>query len=152
MSQLFRMSLIQCIFLAYSHVSIAAAAAAVEKTLLQLSYGKNQEEMLLLLNKKVDLDEKDFFGRTALHLNAMNNNFAVIEKLIEKKASINSRDVFSHTPLMWAARNGHQISAEILIKAGADYELQNYKKRTALNLAAIHGHYAIVKMIEAKKK
>lgn len=52
-----------------------------------------------LINKKHDIDCKNMFGQTPLHIAYLNNNNDIIELLIESGASTDIKDSNNNTPL-----------------------------------------------------
>ncbi|KAI9888491.1 MAG: hypothetical protein M1814_006882 [Vezdaea aestivalis] len=113
----------------------------------------------LLLDKGADIEAKDNYERTALHLAAENGHEAVVKLLLEKGADAEAKDEYESTALHRAAENGHEAVVKLLLEKGADTEAKNRYESTALYLAAENGHEAVVKLllekganIEAKDK
>lgn len=60
----------------------------------------------LLLNKTVDVNAKDNFGRTALDFAAGAGHVHIMEALIKAGANVNLQNNLSKTPLLIAAQTG----------------------------------------------
>jgi hypothetical protein len=77
-----------------------------------------------LIASGVDVDERDFMRRTALHLAACGGRLAASIALIEAGASVDAGDntCTRSTPLRVAFVQGQKQVASLLIAAGADLE------------------------------
>src|SRR4051794_15710283 len=63
------------------------------------------ELLNLLIQKGEDVNLKDNFGSTPIHLACFNGKIDCIEKLLEVKGiELNCRDLFSRTPIFYAAK------------------------------------------------
>jgi ankyrin repeat protein len=81
----------------------------------------------LLIERGADLDEKENFGNTALHLACCFGRDDMVQLLIDSKAVVNVQNSDGETPLMWAADNslfGEKI-IPILMQAGANVTLKD---------------------------
>ncbi len=111
-------------------------------TPLMEAVAHGQEEMVrLLLEKKVDVDQKDVEGNTALMIAARGGRAVSVQHLLENKADVNARNVNGMTPLMWAVTrpdNGEIISA--LLGMGADIKDKTAKGQTVASLATANGN------------
>jgi ankyrin repeat protein len=54
-----------------------------------------------IINRLIDLDIKDFNGKTVLHYACYNGNIEIVKLLIEAGADINAKDIYGNTPLYW---------------------------------------------------
>jgi ankyrin repeat protein len=80
----------------------------------------------LLHEAKVDLEEQDSSGKTALIHSCMSGNIGCVAVLHSAGASITHGDSEGDTPLIWAAWQGHVDCLQYLIhKAGADVDQTN---------------------------
>ncbi len=60
-------------------------------------------------SENIDINSRDQFGETVLHLACFCNRLEMVRKLLEKDTiDVNSTDVFGRTPLFLAARNGYE--------------------------------------------
>jgi len=106
------------------------------------------EILKILLDRGAEPDFKDTkFGRTALHLAAVEGHLDAVRLLVDRGANIYARTFIGATPLMYAALGGHNEIVKFLISKGADVNTQNNKGGTALNLAAVKGHSDTVKLL-----
>ncbi|RYP73985.1 hypothetical protein DL771_003296 [Monosporascus sp. 5C6A] len=112
---------------------------------------------LLKLLEDANMKLRDHNGRTVLHLAAITEEGAVVERkeviryLTEGvQADKEAKDRGGRTPLHLAARNGCEAIVKCLIEVGADKEAKESGGSTPLHLAARNGCEAIVKcLIEA---
>lgn len=74
-------------------------------------------EVQKLAASGVDLGEKDYDGRTALHLAASEGHAHVVKYLIAKAVNLTPIDRWGGTPLIDAQRNNHDSVARILEEA-----------------------------------
>lgn len=65
------------------------------------------------------LTEKVYFGRTPLHVAAMNGATKCVRLLAERGALLEARDDAGHSPLISALEAGHAETAAVLIQLGA---------------------------------
>ncbi|MCO6438228.1 MAG: ankyrin repeat domain-containing protein [Phycisphaerae bacterium] len=96
-------------------------------------------EAELLIESGADVRAVDAWGRSALHYAAMENQSALITRLVAAGADVGSRDVWGETPLQTAARRLQIEAAESLLEAGANVSAVNDDGRTALHLAVDQG-------------
>ncbi|EAY01009.1 ankyrin repeat protein, putative [Trichomonas vaginalis G3] len=83
-----------------------------------------------------NINEKDVWGNTALHLAAQNNSTETAEILILRGANINDKNKDGETALHLAAQNNSTETAEILIMHGANINEKDKDGETALHFAA----------------
>lgn len=96
----------------------------------------------VLIDYKVDLQQQDYSGRTALILAAEAGNDREVELLIKAKAVIDHMDNYSVTALYAAASSGRLGSVKLLVSAGAEIDrvCSNISQRTALMEAVEKNH------------
>jgi len=90
----------------------------------------------ILITRGADLEAKNMFGETPLHVAAINGHIDVVEVLLDKGADLNAKNLLGNTPLHLAASRSQKDMAEILITRGADLEAKNRFVKTPLHLAA----------------
>jgi hypothetical protein len=109
--------------------------------------------LLLLLehwiDKRYELDQYDFSGRTPLSWAAQNGYEAIVKKLLDTgKVDADSKDDDGWTPLSWAVRNGHQAIVRQLLDTGkVEVDSKDKNGRTALSFAARAGHEIILRQL-----
>lgn len=89
----------------------------------------------LLQDSRVEIDQKDRDGWTALHWASWSGLDRLSDILIEKKANINDKEGNGFTPLMLAAMRGNFQVAALLLEKGADMGAVNKFGKNALQLA-----------------
>lgn len=109
-------------------------------TLMQAIKNGDKEAFNKLINNKVDVNEKDAKGATALHYAAYHLNKDMIIALIDAGAKINTQDNEGKTPLHYATSSGYGASLEfetglkpildLLILHGADISLRDKNNKT----------------------
>ena len=109
--------------------------------------GKGDENTVrsLLLASKVNINDKNKFGKTALMYAASNNRESMVSLLIDKGADINmKRNNNGWTALMDAAMNNKESIVSLLIDRGADINIKSNSGFTALMDAASYNKESIV--------
>ena len=78
-----------------------------DKILMEATlYGKKDIVRWLLHELKLDVNEQNIFGYTALHIAAIHNRMECARVLLDA-GSQNLKDSLGNTPLDWAKRRGH---------------------------------------------
>lgn len=104
--------------------------------LLELLYNKTfKDSKANDTLKDVDIDYRDEFNRSFLHLVVEENLLESIKWLVSKKLNINSIDSNGDTPLIYAARVGAVQSVRLLLKLNADADILNNNGRLAIQEA-----------------
>lgn len=73
-----------------------------------------------LVGHGAQIDARNAYGLTALHVAAKSGNVDMVIWLIEAGADIQARDLEGHTPLLLAAREGQIATLTTLKSSGAD--------------------------------
>ncbi|XP_076919720.1 potassium channel KOR1-like [Bidens hawaiensis] len=108
---------------------------------LTLHVAKHEYELALRLNSAVfngDLyrvkrlveaginsNNKDYDGRSPLHIAAIKGFADLVEFFLQKEVIINATDNHGNTPLFEAIKNGHDMVVSMLVEAGAFLEMSN---------------------------
>ncbi|KAI4121156.1 MAG: hypothetical protein LQ338_006535, partial [Usnochroma carphineum] len=87
-------------------------------------------------NDIVDLELRDDYGCTPLHIAAEANAAATAESLINSSSDLNARDNFGLTPLLCAIGGNKVETAKTLLRHGADYKIATKTGNTILHTAA----------------
>ena len=103
-----------CISMLERPLPIDLTGPIVNHVLTPLYYAATHRQhrmVALLLERGLDIDAKDCYGRTALHWAAHWANVRAIETLISHGASLDTRDTYGYTPLglAIACRRGQAI-------------------------------------------
>ena len=99
----------------------------------------------LLISYGANVNDKDAFSRTPLHVTASSGNLEVAKVLLENKAYVNAKDMYNSTALHSVASNSNTAFARYLIEKGADV---NARDRFGTPLtAAVEDHRDMVKLL-----
>jgi ankyrin repeat protein len=108
----------------------------------------DREAVRVLLKQKVDVNEAQGDGMTALHWAALNDDLEMVQMLLQSGASVKvATRISADTPLFFAAKNGDAAVVDALLKAGADPRLTGKTGTTPLMMAAASGGVESVKAI-----
>lgn len=132
---------------ALEHVDIPGSGGRTPlmQMLLQRDvYGKD-EILSVLLDKGVDVNQRDEGGNTALII-AMDNqgHRGTVKELMRAGADVNAENRNGDTALHMALRWGDQESAIYMIKKGADYNHANNAGVTPVQLAVEKGYDTVL--------
>lgn len=93
--------------------------------------------VMTLLDRGADIEARNKFGDTPLHLAALNSNSTAVVYLLHKGANINIRNKANLTPLHVAATKDSPEVVKELLNAGADINKWDEKGVTPLDLAIV---------------
>ena len=113
-----------------------------------------------LIADGVNVDAKDYYGKTPLHITAETGHAEVAALLIEAEADIEVRTPvssrgfrdFGSSPLLLTAHWGHTSIAELLINSGADVNARANNapsQWTVLHYAAYNGQKGVAELLIA---
>ncbi|XP_065573462.1 serine/threonine-protein phosphatase 6 regulatory ankyrin repeat subunit C-like [Artemia franciscana] len=99
------------------------------------------EVIKMVLDKGADVNARDIYGKSPLHLAASSKcSQTVVECLLKFGADVNIRNNNGESPLHLAAISGcSQTVVECLLKFGADVNIRNDNGESPLHLAATSG-------------
>jgi uncharacterized protein len=100
-----------------------------------------------LLHERVDVNQAQVDGTTALHWAAYNDDLETARLLVGSKANVNALNRYGGLPLSLACTNGNPAMVELLLAAGADPSSTLRGGETALMTAARTGKLAPVKAL-----
>ena len=121
----------------------------VRETLLHrgIHLDNNGKDMLQrLLDFGADINAKDRFGKSLLHLAVSYGNNEITEWLLNNGAYVDSQNENKDTPLHIAA-DGHIKLCTLLLNRGADPNCMNKDAETPLSCAAKLTHAEVVKLL-----
>lgn len=103
---------------------------------------------MLLTKYNVNIDAKDYNGKTALMHASRNGRIDIVELLLERKANINIKAKQSQhgDALTAASGSGHEAIVELLLNRGADVNAF-IGHDSALGQASAAGHETVVKLL-----
>ena len=109
----------------------------------------NNDSANILIEKGANLNMKDIFGRTALHLAAQKKNRYILQKLLEKKTEIDiePKDSVNVTPLSYAATFGDVECVRLLLDSGANINSKDINSWTPLFYAVEYGKMDAAKLL-----
>ena len=124
-------------------------------TRLMNAAGQPDAEQLLdaLTEETVNVNSKDWLGRTPLFYAARYGCANNVQCLLEKGADVNATDPQGMTPLYAAAWFGHTDCVQSLLKAQQiDVNLETVAGETAYQAAGINGHEACRSLLEKVRR
>lgn len=129
-------------------VDIHAELSTGENAVYILSeFHNTREKLKILLERGVNPNVADEYGRTPLHM-AMKHDVAEnAELLIEYGADVNCRDNEGNTPLLLAVNRESINCVNLLMKKGADANIPNTFNQYPYSLALERGFYKIAEII-----
>jgi LCP family protein required for cell wall assembly len=90
------------------------------------------EEVKKFLKQGIDVNLKDYEGRTALVCAILNNHIDIANLLIDRGADVNTKDIYGITVLWHSLLSGNYDIANLLIDKGADVNAKDNNGRTLL--------------------
>uniref|UniRef100_A0A8D3CJX0 Ankyrin repeat domain 44 n=1 Tax=Scophthalmus maximus TaxID=52904 RepID=A0A8D3CJX0_SCOMX len=101
----------------------------------------------LLLKHRAEVNTRDKFWHTPLHMAAANWAAGCAEALIPHVSSLDVCDLSGRTPLHHAVHNGHAEMVTLLLSKGASVSSKDKKERQAIHWAAHQGHVEVMKLL-----
>ena len=102
---------------------------------------------LILSKSDLNINDKDIYGRTALHIAIKYKNYDAFKVLIEKGANVNEIDYSGHSILMYSIYINEFSMAVNLIRHGAKVNYQDKTGCTPLMLASYYGDLILVERL-----
>lgn len=102
-----------------------------------INHKKSSDKKYWIEQFKLDLEEVDCCGRTALQYAVYNNDVELLEILIKSGAKIDAKDDFGLTPLQRAVFWNVLEVTQFLIKSGADLAATDTYGSTVLHQAVL---------------
>lgn len=110
---------------------------------------KNWEALEYLLDKNLDPNEKDLYGRSPLYLALENKaGLETIKFLVEKRANVNEKDKAGNTILHCAVNHANERVIDFLLKRVSNINEQNrFDGETPLHLAVKEKNLNIISLL-----
>ncbi|CAG0925108.1 unnamed protein product, partial [Notodromas monacha] len=104
----------------------------------------------LLLNFGCDLNARNEFGETPLHVAAAEGQRGIVELLLRKRANTSNCDNTKMTPLHVSVERGHQSIVKMLLHAGSggDLEVVNERGLTPWDTAIKSNDRSMLKLLQ----
>ncbi|NIA15494.1 MAG: hypothetical protein GWP08_15630 [Nitrospiraceae bacterium] len=103
-----------------------------------------------LLKKGADIELRDRYGATPLHICAKQGQAYIARALLDAGAKIEARDNSKRTPLFSAFEGGHPDTVRLLIERGADINARDAVGKIPLHVAVGANRSALVELLFAK--
>jgi len=125
-------------------------AAAADLRLVDAVRAGDKAAVQSLLSQRVNANEAQADGATALHWAAQRNDLETADLLIRAGANVNARNDYGVTPLALACGNGSAEMVEKLLGAGANPNAAKVTGETALMTCSRTGNPAAVRALLAR--
>ena len=100
-----------------------------------------------LLDRGVDVNQKNSNGLTALHLASRHGEINMVRLLLARGASLHDKTNEGNNALMMASFRGHKDVIELLLDRGANIHEKNDVNFNALILASLNGHKDVAELL-----
>jgi ankyrin repeat protein len=127
----------------------SAYSVAAPPSIIEAIKGGNLTQARSLIDNKVDVNEPQADGATALHWAVHRNNLDAVRMLIAAGAEVDAVNDFGVNPLWLACENRNADAAKLLLEAGAD---PNSSMMTGESLLMTAAHYGNVEIVRALLK
>lgn len=118
--------------------------------IVAVSESGNYKALKEAISKGADVNQKDKYEKTALHVCALEDYDELAELLISSGADINTLSKWGDTPLHIACACGSMDTIKLLLAKGANATIRNNDGFLPSDMAAKEGHPEIVKLLSAK--
>ena len=95
---------------------------------------------ILIQNDVANINDRDVFGLTAIHIASLKGHKDCVESLLRAGADVNVKNINGLTAIHIASLKGHKDCVESLLRAGADVNVKNINGWTALYCAKYIGY------------
>ncbi|MFB9216292.1 ankyrin repeat domain-containing protein [Vibrio sinaloensis] len=128
----------------------ASYYAFCSDTIHLAAYHGNQAQVVELLKKNPDPDERDSYGGTALHAAMFQDNIQIVQLLIDAGYDVNAVGPRNgYTPLHDAVWANNLPALKLLIEHGGDLSIKGLDGNTPLDKAKSEGKQEIVAYLMA---
>ena len=105
------------------------------------------EKVQRMVAQGTDVNTRDDYGRTPLHISAAENHNIDMQVLIDLGADINAQDNQGRTPMMYAAAAGKGEAVALLVSKVADVNIQDVDGMRAYEWAQSGGNSDLAKFL-----
>ncbi len=126
-------------------------ASAADTRLADAAKKDDLKAVRTLVGQKVDVNEPQADGTTALHWASYQDDLEAAKLLLQAGANSNTANRYGMTPLSLACTNGNGAMVELLLKTGADPTAALPGGETPLMTASRTGRIEAVKALLARK-
>ena len=113
-------------------------------------FARNTDLMIFLINNGSDLQAKNKYGHTSLHLAAELNITCVVLEMLKNGADVNAIDMKKCTPFHYAVDNNLRFgnkTIEKLLDHGSDVNIQDRRGMTILHKAVLNEDTMLTKLL-----
>jgi ankyrin repeat protein len=121
-----------------------------EAPLVDAAERQDRAGVRALLDRRVDVNQAQVDGMTALHWAAYHDDLETTGLLVRTKADVKAPNRYGVTPLSFACANGDAAMVELLLGAGSDPNTRLRGGETVLMTAARTGRLGPVKALLAR--
>jgi ankyrin repeat protein len=128
-------------------VAMTSSTASAESPLADATESLDRAKVRALLDERVDVNQAQVDGMTALHWAAYHDDLETVRVLLGAGADAKSANRYGVTALSLACTNGNAPLVELLLSSGADPNATLHGGETALMTAARTGMLDAVKAL-----
>lgn len=118
--------------------------------IVSIAESGNYKALKEAIEKGADVNQKDQYRKTALHVCALQDFNELAELLIASGADLNVLSQWGDTPLHIASGCGNEAMVKLLLSKGADISIRDNDGFIPSDIASKEGHSEIVKLFSAK--
>jgi len=107
----------------------------------------NMQQMMVFINRGVDVNYQDAMGNTALIIATNGGFYTMAERLIAQGAEVNAKNCLGETPLMQGTKQNHDKMVLLLLQNGADREMKTRQGWNARLIAEALGSGSVQKLL-----
>ena len=126
---------------------LGQVSVSADQALLEAAKKQDWKIVTAKLTQKLDINERQADGTTALAWAVYWDNLDVVKKLLTANADVNIANDLGITPLMLAIRNRNTDMVSLLLRAGAKTDMAMWTGETPLLTAARIGQYEHVELL-----